>query len=228
MTFFKKTTSVTPLVSKRSSLYGYNSDIYSIQHIETLKDRINKMYYNKYVQLFSFLLILFSLFSEEIKYIWVSPKYDDVFSGLTIFMLCFFLFELIISCWLIPGYYNSIDFYLDLFATLSLIIDIFGLYEKIITSNDATVISKPLDYGVSIKFNTNAARILRLIRFFRIGKVLSALRIRHPVELEYFFKIIFRDCPSMVSDLLTQQIIRILLICIIFTIIITVFLDELL
>lgn len=211
---------VTPFSKNFSSNYRY-SDVFGPPPEKKFKDKVYDIYYSKPVQLFSFICIFYALFAEEFKYLFCSISADPAFSGVSIFLLCYFFCELLLTCYLNQNYLWSFDFFIDFLAAGSLIIDINGLYDDIISSNDATVVSADTTkYGRVIKLDSRSARILRFVRFFRIGKVLSALRIRQPVELE--------DHPSMVGDLLTEKIIRRLLVCIIAMIIILPFCDTLL
>lgn len=211
---------VTPYSKAFSSSRTF-SDVFGPPPEKRLKDKVNDIYYSKPVQLFSFICIFYALFAEEFKYLFCSISTDPVFSGVSIFLLCYFFCELILTCYLNQNYLWSFDFFIDFMAAASLIIDINGLYDDLISSNDATVISADTTkYGRVIKLDSRSARILRFIRFFRIGKILSALRIRQTVELE--------DHPSMVGDLLTEKIIRRLLVCIIAMIIVLPFCDTLL
>ena len=124
---------------------------------------------------------LFALFGDDIKSLSFPKSSDDVFSSIVI--LCLFLFttELVLSFLFKPTYRWSFYFWLDLFATFSLIFDIGWIWDS------AIGISSNSSQGKSLKNagkasragakTTRALRVIRIVRLIRIVKLYKNAKI---------------------------------------------------
>lgn len=66
---------------------------------------------------------LFALFGPDFK-AWLNPNYDDIFNGFFILITLLFFIELFVSIWVKNGYIKSFFFWLDLLASLSMLLEI--------------------------------------------------------------------------------------------------------
>lgn len=75
------------------------------------------------------IVTLYALFGDDIRLTFMTKDSDDAFYSLSTFALSFFLFEVLLSSFAIPKYFNSFYFWLDIISTLSLIFDIGWLWD---------------------------------------------------------------------------------------------------
>lgn len=67
---------------------------------------------------------LFALFGPDFKALGLSPIYDPVFNIIFFIVMFMFFSELLASVWVKQGYYKSFFYWLDLFACISMILEI--------------------------------------------------------------------------------------------------------
>jgi hypothetical protein len=78
------------------------------------------------------IVTIYALFGDDVRMLVFAKSADDVFYGLSVAALFFFLLELVLSCYAKPDYFNSFYFWLDLVATVSLVPDIGWIWFPII------------------------------------------------------------------------------------------------
>ena len=76
------------------------------------------------IQALMLLVIMYSLFSDDVRICFFDPSADEVFIYLTAFSMAAFVVEIILTSFIKPEYICSFYFWLDVIATLSLIFDI--------------------------------------------------------------------------------------------------------
>lgn len=139
------------------------------------------------IQTFSGILVIYSLFGDDIRQVSVGPDSDQYFYWSTGFVLIFFSIEIILTSYSESDYIFSFFFWLDVISTASLIFDIAPWTNVILDNQDDTY-----NYGTgqairaarTSRIGTRAAkiaRIIRLIRLIRIVKLYKAAQ-KHDIE----------------------------------------------
>ena len=88
------------------------------------KKRVEGIVDHNYTVVFMTTITIYALFGDDIRVLAFTKKEDDVFYGISVACLFFFLLELFLSTISKENYFNSFYFWLDLIATVSLIPDI--------------------------------------------------------------------------------------------------------
>jgi hypothetical protein len=70
------------------------------------------------------IVTLFALFGPDMKALSLNPDYDAIFNGFFFFVMFLFFVEFSASIWVKPNYFRSFFFWLDLFASLSMVLEI--------------------------------------------------------------------------------------------------------
>ena len=81
---------------------------------------LDSTYYSLYITI----ITIYALFFDDIRLIAFQKKDDDIFYGITTFVMACFIVEIILASYAKPHYFNSFFFWLDVVATISLITDI--------------------------------------------------------------------------------------------------------
>ena len=119
---------------------------------------------------------IYALFGDDVRSLAFTSSADPVFYGLTIAALSFFMIEIILSSIAKEGYFLGFYFWLDLIATLSLILDIGWFMDAILGTggpNNATSAAKAAKAGRSARVGTRASRIARIIRLIRLIRIVK-------------------------------------------------------
>jgi hypothetical protein len=66
----------------------------------------------------------FALFGPDLKSLSLNSNYDAIFNGFFFFVMFLFFIELSASIWVKENYFRSFFFWLDLFASLSMVLEI--------------------------------------------------------------------------------------------------------
>lgn len=126
---------------------------------------------------------LYALFGDDFKIAFFSKAADDTFSVITIVIMAIFVVEIIVNSIVDITYPFSFYFWLDVFSTVSLILDITWVWEAMTdqtddyTANDASTGEKLARAGKGARIGSRASRItrvVRLIRLIRIGRLWKA------------------------------------------------------
>ena len=145
-----------------------------------LKNRLLAIVDGKTVTIVMTIIVLFSLFGDDIR-VWTTPKVADpfFFAGYIISLLMFGI-EILVKTVVDEEFKYSFFFWLDIVATLSLVLDVPWLFDPLTTyvfnsdSSESAVNVKPgvssVDDG-SKKILTTILKSLRLIRLIRILKI---------------------------------------------------------
>jgi hypothetical protein len=77
------------------------------------------------------LITLYALFGDDIRLVCVGIKFDDIFFGISLATLFFFLVEIGLCSVSQKHYFLSFFFWLDIISTVSLIFDIGWIWDAI-------------------------------------------------------------------------------------------------
>lgn len=114
-------------------------------------------------QISMFLVTVYALFGEDLKHICFPKEYDPSFYMLSIISLCFFSVDLCGLSLVKPGYFLSTYFFLDFFASVSMIPEVLDLLSMLSIARTAR----------AAKAGSRASRMLRFLRLFRVVKILK-------------------------------------------------------
>lgn len=81
------------------------------------------LYHNAELMMMT-IVTLFALFGPDMKALGLNPDYDAIFNGFFFFVMFLFFVEFSASIWVKPNYFRSFFFWLDLFASLSMVLEI--------------------------------------------------------------------------------------------------------
>jgi len=144
-----------------------------------IKAKINAYLENTYVIIFSTVLTVWSLFSDDIRQLTANRATDDGFYVVTVIVFAYFSLEIIVASFAVSRYFLSFYFWLDIISTISMLLDVGWISALIFGSNSqlGAVGKQGLKLARAArasKVGSKAGRmlrILRLIRLIRIAKV---------------------------------------------------------
>eukprot|EP00899_Mesostigma_viride_P006218 jgi/Mesvir1/15598/Mv03208-RA.1 len=128
---------------------------------------------------FMLVITIWALVGEDIRLAATYKGADGVFVGLVIMCLVLFSLELILASISKPDYFLGFYFWLDLIATLSLLLDlpvVMHLFIQESESDEGANSATLARAGRTSRAGTRAGRILRLIRLVRVFKMYHNLK----------------------------------------------------
>lgn len=117
------------------------------------------------------LLTLYSLFSDDLRTAAFSANYDLIFDGISLTIMCVYTVEIIVSAFVVDGYFLSFFFFLDILSTISMIFDVNFITTIIFATSNSSSISQLASQSKASRAATRAVRIVKLVRIIRIIKV---------------------------------------------------------
>ena len=146
--------------------------------INTIKNFIIKNLLNIYVLIIMLFLNIFSLFSNDIKHIWLPKKVDIYFDTINIIAIIYFIGEIISLYFLNEFYLNSFNFWIDIIATLCILLDIELITNKIFVNNFKTNNSSEYIYICIIILSRliRATKIIRCFKLFNLNQTIKRLQ----------------------------------------------------
>ena len=127
--FTNSSENVTKSLIQQATTNLKNSD----QICLAIKEAINKILNNKIYGIFIFIVTIFALLLNDFSEIFLNKKYDSLINNLLMIGFILFILEWILSCLAKKDYFCSFYFWLDLFSSLSYILDIDFLFLNIFT-----------------------------------------------------------------------------------------------
>jgi hypothetical protein len=126
--------------------------------------------------IFMAIITLYTLFFDDIRVIACPPPWDPFFYFLTCSFLVIFSAEIIIACYVKPGYIFSFFFWLDILATLSMLFDIGWLMDSLnvlFTGGGGDSASK----AAKVASTSRAARVTRIVRLVRLIRLVRIVKL---------------------------------------------------
>jgi len=149
----------------------------------TYKEKLNRAWNSNTAVYIYTLIVIITLFANDIKYIFFSHENDKIFNVMYILIMISFTIDLIVSSWVVDDYFWGFYFCLDLVATISMLFEVDWILTP--TVNWLTISSSEeknyRDY--SLQKSSRSSRIvitisvLRIIRLIRIAKLYKNLRL---------------------------------------------------
>ena len=124
------------------------------------------------------IVTIYALFSDDFKMLFFTKVVDDAFDIMTIASLGLFTIEIIVSSLVKEDYFNGFYFWLDLISTLSLVMDIGFIMDKVtgteeFGASDAQQASQLARAGRGARVGTKAGRITRVVRLVRLIRIVK-------------------------------------------------------
>lgn len=116
-------------------------------------------------------LTIYSLFFDDFRTAFFEPSSDLVFDSVGLAIMAIFLLEIVLSSFVIDGYFLSFFFFLDVISTASIIFDVNFLSDIIFSTSNTSSISQLAAQSKASRAATRAVRIVKLMRIIRIIKV---------------------------------------------------------
>ena len=174
--------------SMKSSNHSYNKE--KKNNTSKINIFIVKRLINIPFLIIMIIMNIFSLFSSDVRNIWLSKKVDIYFDIINLISILYFILEIIILCFLDEAYLNSFIFWIDTIGAICIIFNvemltnyIFG-YNKI-NNKSERIINNSIEY---IKIC-----IIMLERVIRIAKVVQCLKIYNFIQIINKYKYIFSE-----------------------------------
>lgn len=82
-----------------------------------------------------------------------------------------FVIEIVVSCFVVSGYFLSFFFFLDVISTVSMIFDVSFINGYIFSTNVSSSITQLARQSKATRAATRAVRIIKLVRIIRIIKL---------------------------------------------------------
>jgi class 3 adenylate cyclase len=176
----KMTTTFTGLKKKNT----IRSTINNVENENELNNNKFKTFVKNYLEhnvelCVMVVFTIFALLGPDLKAIGLSKKYDPAFNGFFILVMVAFFLELFGSIWVKRGYVCSFFFWLDLFAAISMIMEVDWILTPIVDTaiswslgdleNKSLVLNSKRNQKVSMTI-----KVLRIIRLIRIVKLYKA------------------------------------------------------
>lgn len=124
--------------------------------------------------IFMAIITIYTLFFDDIWVILFPEAWDPFFYFLTCVFMALFTLEIVLACYVQPGYIFSFFFWLDLLATLSMLFDIGWLMEginSIFTSGNSA--GNQAAKVASTSWAARVTRIVRLVRLIRLVRIVK-------------------------------------------------------
>lgn len=119
--------SVSMAIPKRgkTNLFKYEEKNKKLEtYLDKFKHLLRTYIGHNFELLLMSIFTIFCLFGPDFQQIYANKSFDNVFNGFYIFMIVIFLLEFLASIWVMPTYANSFFFWIDLCASLSMILEI--------------------------------------------------------------------------------------------------------
>ena len=138
-------------------------------------------------------MTFWSLFSDDIRVAALTKEVDVPFAIVTLVFMAIFLLETILRSWVALGFFLSFNFWLDLIATASMVLDFEVLWQECASVDtpcclfrDAEVASEEEALAVlgSTQTATRIGRVLRLFRVVRVFRLIALIGKKQKEEEE--------------------------------------------
>lgn len=143
-----------------------------LEHKKRIRQYLNSLFYT----IAQMVIVLYSLFSDDIRHFAAGIGTDKVFYGLTCVCIFFFLADILLWWYLYDKYLGSPMFWLDLISFLSMFFDLGWIYINFFNTADAKL-QATYSWGmnlelVSVKYR-NYIEVMRYVRLIRIQNFLK-------------------------------------------------------
>ena len=139
--------------------------------------RLQKIYLdfnnNKIVSQIMGIIIMISIFGDDVRRISLPPAYDKYVDGFMTFLMSLFVIEMIANAWILKGkYLLTFDVWFDLFSTLSMLMDVTYFSEDVLATWQRNASSSS---AAASQFGTRISKLLKMVRLVRLLRLSKAL-----------------------------------------------------
>lgn len=113
-------------------------------------------------------ITIYALFFDEIRVALIPKDADSTFYVLTLIAFAIFLAELIATAVAVPSYFSSFFFWLDLFSSVTLLLECWWIWYAATTSPADL---SHVNYVLDLAKITRTMRAMRLVRFVRLTRL---------------------------------------------------------
>ena len=131
-------------------------------------------------------MTIWTLFSDDIKMLTTDKSADTPFSIIVIILQTIFLTELILSSICLDKYFLGFFFWLDLIATVSMLMDIHWVYNIMIEGiSDSFSTTKGIGTtSRTVKVGTRAARLFRILRIIKVVRLVKIYKLSQNFKIK--------------------------------------------
>ncbi len=157
--------------------------------INKIKIRLSAFLENNYVMIFSTIITIWSLFSDDIRQLAANKSTDDWFYIVTLIVFAYFTFEIVASSFAVPRYFLSFYFWLDIISTISMLLDVGWISALIFKSNAQFGIAGKQALRLAraaraSKVGSKAGRMLRILRLIRLIRIAKVYKITDQAKIK--------------------------------------------
>jgi signal transduction histidine kinase len=131
---------------------------------------LHYLYSLKYQVVIS-IFTLYSLFFDDFRTAVFEASADIYFDIIGLVIMGVFIIEIIVSCFVVNGYFLSFFFFLDVISTVSMVFDVSFINGYIFNTNVSSSITQLARQSKATRAATRAVRIIKLVRIIRIIKL---------------------------------------------------------
>ena len=162
--------------SINSSNSTNEKDINKIEN--KIKVFISQYFINIPILFIMIIMNLFSLFSNDIRHLWVDKNADIYIDIINLIALLYFIIEIIILCLLDDTYLASFIFWIDLIGALFILFNVEFIIQKIFSK----FIYNKSESQINISFEYLNICFIMLERVIRTAKILKCLKLYNILE----------------------------------------------
>lgn len=174
---------------KKKPSHFKRGSVASNELLQKTKVKINAFLDNTYVLIFSTIITVWSLFSDDIRQLVANRKTDDGFYVVTLIVFAYFSLEIIVSSFAVPRYFLSFYFWLDIVSTVSMLLDVGWISALIFGSNSqlGAVGKQGLKLARAArasKVGSKAGRMLRILRLIRLIRIAKVYKVADQAKIK--------------------------------------------
>lgn len=145
---------------------------------KTLSEQVLLLYENGYCQLYLSILLIVSLFLSSA---WIlanaADQTDDVKDGILLWIFVTFILESVLLSFVLPGYFLSFFFWMDVVGTLSIVLDISWISNTFMPeSSNQHQKGSILRAARAAKLGARYGRLMRLLKFVKFFKMFPCFK----------------------------------------------------
>ena len=118
-------------------------------------------------------LTVWALFGDDLRVILTNRAADVLFNVSFLFCFAVFAAEILASCMCKQGYIMGFFFFLDIFSTLSILLDVGWISNTILGQSQGGSGNQVARAAEASKIGARAARILRILRLIRLIRIVK-------------------------------------------------------
>lgn len=128
---------------------------------------------NKIVNQIMGIIIMISIFGDDLRRVTLPPVYDDYVDGFMTFLMGLFIIEMVANAWILKKkYLATFDLWFDILSTMSMLMDVTYFSEDILANWQRNASSSS---ATASQLGTRLSKILKMVRLIRLLRLSKAL-----------------------------------------------------